>query len=129
VLTGAAHTIKRRRPILYVKNDRKDRSAALLGMDYRLYWHLPPLFSLNNFFDESKNLFGNTVSVKVLGLPKEAKQDIKLSEIQSASDERPGGVPAKTEAAEWGGRRGRSGGGRMTGACAHAALRPKRGRL
>ena len=101
VLTGAAQTIARHRPILYVENDRKDRSVALLGillgMDYRLYWHLPPLFSPNNFFGEAENLFANIVSVNVLGLPKEAKQDIKLPEILTAGDERPGGAPAKSE--------------------------------
>lgn len=104
VLTGAAQTIAHHRPILYVENDRKDRSAALLGtllgMDYRLYWHLPPLFNPNNFFAEAENLFGAIVSVNVLGLPGEAKQDIKLPEIESADAGRPGGGPVKAKAAK-----------------------------
>ncbi len=112
VLTGAARTIERHRPVLYVENDRKDRSEALLGtllgMNYRLYWHLPPLFSPNNFFGEAENLFGNIVSVNVLGLPKDAKQDIKLPEIQAATDNRPGGATAK-------GKGGAGDGGKQAG--------------
>jgi FkbM family methyltransferase len=44
-LRGAAATIERFRPIMYVENDREARSAELIGLlqsyRYRLYWHLP----------------------------------------------------------------------------------------
>lgn len=76
VLAGAAATIERLRPVLYVENDRRERSAALievlLGFDYRLYWHLPPLYLPDNFDRNPVNVFGDTVSVNLLGLPREA---------------------------------------------------------
>lgn len=76
VLDGARRTIERFRPVLYVENDRRERSAALidriLGFDYDLYWHLPPLFSPNNFNGVSQNVFGDTVSVNMLCFPRSA---------------------------------------------------------
>ena len=54
VLAGGEATIRRLRPWLYVENDRKNRSAALIGLinsfGYRLYWHLPPYYNPANFF-------------------------------------------------------------------------------
>lgn len=53
VLRGASGLIARHRPILYVENDRRDRSAALIGlirsMGYRVWWHTARLFHPGNF--------------------------------------------------------------------------------
>jgi hypothetical protein len=80
VLAGAAATIARHRPVLYVENDRRAKSAALitqiLSLGYELFWHLPPLFNPDNFFRHSTNVFGNIVSYNMLGVPREAKRDI-----------------------------------------------------
>jgi FkbM family methyltransferase len=74
-LRGAAETIRRFRPALYVENDRRDRQRALVtliaGMDYRLYWHYPPLFVRKNFNDYPDDVFGNVISRNMLCLPKE----------------------------------------------------------
>ena len=47
VILDARTFIKQHKPILYVENDRKEKSPSLirtlLDMDYRLYWHLPTL--------------------------------------------------------------------------------------
>jgi FkbM family methyltransferase len=76
VLAGAAATIARCRPVLYVENDRPESSPALIrrlmSMDYALYWHMPPLFSPDNFYGKSTNIFPHTVSANVIGLPREA---------------------------------------------------------
>lgn len=72
VIRGAEQTIRRHKPILYVENDRVDRSAELIGLigslGYRMYWHRPPLFNPDNYFQEEENLFPNIVSVNMLCL-------------------------------------------------------------
>jgi FkbM family methyltransferase len=49
VLAGASQTISRFKPILYVENDRAEKSVALIeqimGLGYKLYWHFPPLYN------------------------------------------------------------------------------------
>jgi FkbM family methyltransferase len=91
-LRGAAATIARLRPILYVENDRQPRSAELIGLlqsfGYRLYWHLPPLYSADNFRADSENIFGNTVSVNMLCLPVELPQSALtgLREVTGPAD-------------------------------------------
>jgi hypothetical protein len=74
VIEGAMSTIQKFRPRLYVENDRAGKSRALinrlLGLDYRLYWHLPSLFSSDNLFGEKENVLGNVVSVNMLCIPR-----------------------------------------------------------
>jgi FkbM family methyltransferase len=74
VLQGAAQTMRRFRPRLYVENDRVDKSPDLIehlfSLDYRLYWHLPPLFEPDNYFGNPENVFGNIVSVNMVCLPR-----------------------------------------------------------
>ena len=88
VLEGARETIERLRPVLYVENDRRERSEALLttlfSMDYRLYWHLPRLFSPDNFFANPDNVFDNLVSRNVLCLPRE--RDVTVVEMREITD-------------------------------------------
>jgi FkbM family methyltransferase len=91
VLAGATKTISRLRPVLYVENDREQNSAALierlLSWDYRLYWHLPPMFNEANFFGNRENAFGRIVSVNMLCLPRAIAQDIQgLREITTPDD-------------------------------------------
>jgi len=91
VIAGAEETIRRFRPVLYLENDREKRSAALirqlLALDYRLYWHLPPLFNPQNFFGASENVFGGIVSANVLGLHRlESRNVTGLREITDSED-------------------------------------------
>jgi FkbM family methyltransferase len=73
VLAGAVRTIARFQPKLYVENDKAALSPALieylLGLDYRLYWHTPLLFSAKNFDRESKNVFSGVASVNMICVP------------------------------------------------------------
>jgi FkbM family methyltransferase len=74
VLLGAARTIAKHRPILYVENDRADNSFALLevlaklGYEWRL--HEPPLFNAQNHAGNAENVFPNLVSRNLMCAPK-----------------------------------------------------------
>ena len=75
VLKGASETLKRCRPIIYVENDRKENSEALIehlqSMGYILFWHCPPLFNANNYFRCDTNIFDRIVSINMLCMPSE----------------------------------------------------------
>jgi FkbM family methyltransferase len=74
-LRGAAATIGRFRPLLYVENDRSQHQQEVIsliaGMGYRLYWHTPPLFRPGNFNGATEDIFGDIVSVNMLCAPQE----------------------------------------------------------
>jgi len=76
VIDGARETIGRLRPVLYVENDRKEKSAALiariLDLGYRLWWHVVPLYSPHNPRGNAENVFGNTSSLNMACLPRES---------------------------------------------------------
>jgi FkbM family methyltransferase len=92
-LQGATATIQRFRPILYVENDREPRSADLIvliqSFGYRLYWHLPPLYSADNFRSDPEDIFGGTISANMLCIPSEFPQSslTVLREITSSADQ------------------------------------------
>ncbi|MBP2312038.1 protein arginine N-methyltransferase [Azospirillum soli] len=73
VLEGAARTIARCRPALYVENDREEHSADLIamiqGFGYRLWWHIVPLYDPTNIAGNAFNAFPGVVSVNLLALP------------------------------------------------------------
>lgn len=73
VLKGAEATIRRHKPVLYVENDREDKSAALIGfildLGYDLYWHMTPYYSPKNFFANPHNEFPGIASINMIGLP------------------------------------------------------------
>jgi hypothetical protein len=75
VLAGAKALIARCRPVLYLENDRRKKSAALIGLldalGYACWWHMPPLFNPENFAGSQENIFPGIVSVNLLCLPKE----------------------------------------------------------
>jgi len=79
VLEGAANTIHSHRPVMYVENDRREKSPdliqLLLAMDYALWWHITPLYNPNNFAGNKNNVFGGTVSINMLCAPKEKAGD------------------------------------------------------
>lgn len=88
VLEGAAYTIHQFMPILYLENDRKDKSPALLAFlfkaGYRVYWHLPLLFNPNNYDGNTTDLFPDTVSINILAIPGFCAWDLKgFKEIHS----------------------------------------------
>lgn len=91
VLQGAVETLTRSRPVLYVENDRIEKSQALIewlwSRNYQLFWHIPPLFNPDNFLKKEANVYGNVASLNMLGLPRELKiPTIGMQEITSATD-------------------------------------------
>lgn len=72
VIAGADGLIRRFRPLLYLENDRIDRSESLMRdldhLGYDLYWHLPPLFNPENFYGVSENIHPGIVSVNMIGI-------------------------------------------------------------
>jgi FkbM family methyltransferase len=76
VLRGGEQLLKRFKPVLYVENDRLEKSEALTRLissfDYRMYWHLPPLFNPDNFFANDKNSYPSVVSVNMLCLHRDS---------------------------------------------------------
>jgi FkbM family methyltransferase len=80
-LRGGANTIRTLRPFLYVENDRQDRAAELiellLSWQYQLYWHTPRLFAPQNFAEDTENIFGDIVSINMLGIPEELNISVK----------------------------------------------------
>ena len=77
VLEGAEQLIETHRPVMYLENDRVERSEELLRiverLRYRAYWHYPRIFNPENYFGDPENSFGGTGSVNILCVPSESK--------------------------------------------------------
>jgi FkbM family methyltransferase len=80
VLLGAKEILARDRPVLYVENDRPEKSEALVAQliadGYRMWWHLPPLFNPDNFRRNADNVFSAIMSFNMLCLPREAATEL-----------------------------------------------------
>jgi FkbM family methyltransferase len=90
VIDGARELIAKSRPRFYLENDRVAKSPdlirQLLDLRYRLWWHMPPLFSADNYFQVKDNIFGRFITSKnMIGIPAEDKTvEIRgLTEIMS----------------------------------------------
>jgi FkbM family methyltransferase len=88
VLQGAVDTLARSRPILYVADEKMEKSQVLvdwlLSKNYRLWWHIPLLFNDENFFGKSDNMFGAAGSINILAIPKEL--DIPVDQLEEITD-------------------------------------------
>jgi FkbM family methyltransferase len=75
VIKGALSTIERFRPLLFVENDRAERSEELLSMlfelDYEMYWHLARIFNPDNHAGDPEDIFPSIVAINVFCFPKE----------------------------------------------------------
>jgi FkbM family methyltransferase len=74
VLEGAASTIERYRPILYVENNRREGNPELFHTlrrwGYEAFWHLVPYFRNDNAFGQHMNVFsGFAPEANLLCLP------------------------------------------------------------
>ena len=93
VLQGAASTVQRCRPLLYVENDRPDRSRELIewiwAAGYNLWWHKPWLFNPDNYFEVTENLYSGVASFNMLGVPREVNTNILGMEMVVDSSSHP----------------------------------------
>lgn len=92
VLKGALTTIDNYRPLMYVENDRKERSKDLLSLidtlDYDAYWHFAQFFNQDNFARDPRNHFPEGLcSVNVLCIPSERKVVVEGLRPVSGVDE------------------------------------------
>ena len=91
VIRGAVETIRRLRPVLYLENDREAKSAELIALvqslGYRLWWHLPPLYSPRNMRDNRIDVFPGVVSVNMLCMHADRAGRVALREITSPTDQ------------------------------------------
>jgi FkbM family methyltransferase len=96
VLRGGAKMIQKYRPMLYVANYRKEKSAALIGhlmgLGYRLYWSIVPLYNPQNFYGNATNIFDNTVTVGMIGVPPGNAMPVDGKQITSPSEVWHGGA-------------------------------------
>ncbi|HVX57435.1 MAG TPA: FkbM family methyltransferase, partial [Candidatus Saccharimonadales bacterium] len=96
VLKGAKQTIAKHRPVLYVENDRSEKSAELLqlifDMNYFVFEHTPLLYAESNFKEREVDE-QNIVSVNLLCIPKEKISQFNatdgLRQIKEDKPERP----------------------------------------
>jgi FkbM family methyltransferase len=91
LLRGAARTIARYRPFIYVENHLEDRSAALIetlfGFDYQLWWHVVPFFNPHNFAGDPEDIFPGTVSVNMVCFPAEVRSSVSgMRRVESPGD-------------------------------------------
>ena len=61
VLEGGVENINKFKPVLYVENDRADKSEALIAfiksLGYQIYSHTASLYNPNNFYENKDNVF------------------------------------------------------------------------
>jgi FkbM family methyltransferase len=74
VLRGAVSTIARCRPIMYIEDDRREKSASLrayiTSLGYTIEEHFPPLYSPDNYFKLERNIWDrNYVSHNLICTP------------------------------------------------------------
>jgi FkbM family methyltransferase len=86
VLNGAEQTIKRCKPIIYIENEidakREAMVAWLVDHGYRLWWHRPYMYNIDNWRGEKRNIFGSLVSIMSLCVPDEEGYEVtKLEEV------------------------------------------------
>lgn len=88
VLRGGTQFFARFRPILYVENDRVERSSGLIRylweMGYRLFWHLPSFFNPNNFRANAENAFPHLIASNMVCFPREI--EIAVPNAQEITD-------------------------------------------
>ena len=76
VIVGAYELLQRKRPVLYVENDREEHSAGLIKdlrhtFKYDLFWHKPPLYEPGNWKGSTADLWPGIGSFNMLCIPKE----------------------------------------------------------
>lgn len=81
VIAGAGGVLERFRPVIFVENDRQEHSHQLISAieqhDYRLWWHFSPLFRPDNFNGNPENVMGRIISINMLALPREHRQEVR----------------------------------------------------
>jgi FkbM family methyltransferase len=97
VLKGAAETIKKCRPLLFLENDRTgEKFGGLMedvrALDYEAYWAITPLAYGGNYFENPEDPWPGQCSFNLICVPNERPQEMfKQLPVAKAEDE-PGRV-------------------------------------
>ena len=90
VLRGAAETIKRCKPVIYIENEidakREAMVAWLVDHGYRCFWHRPYMFNADNWRGDKRNIFGALISIMNVCVPDE--EGYEVHSLEEVSDYR-----------------------------------------
>jgi len=89
VIQGGLNLIKRTNPFIYFENDRLEKSQELIellwSLEYKVFWHIVPMYNKNNFFKNDNNIFDNISSFNMLGIKKDNEININIPEVNDSS--------------------------------------------
>ena len=92
VLQGGAELIKAHRPLLYLEVSpatAEEVFSHVRGLDYEMWWHLPPMYNPKNHAGNAENLFGNITSKNILCAPVERKFSVTgLRKVEGPMEKR-----------------------------------------
>ena len=90
ILEGAAETIKRCRPIMYINNEHLEKSSHLIQLlfelGYRLWWHTPPRVKAGGGWSDSEAGSYGGCSINMLAIHGDMRPVSGLQAITSARD-------------------------------------------
>lgn len=93
LLEGGEALISKCKPILYVENDRGDKSKPLIQWltdhGYRMWWHATPLYQPDNWRKHHQNVFPNVISVNMLCVPEDKSSPVDGLKLKRAEFFRP----------------------------------------
>jgi FkbM family methyltransferase len=81
VIAGGLQLLQKFKPLLYVENDRLDKSEALMklisSLGYRMFWDMPLLFNKDNYYGEKEDLYPNIASINMICIHRDAKINVE----------------------------------------------------
>lgn len=91
ILDKGRDLLLRLRPFLYVRNDQsparsRDMIGLLFHLGYALWWHPVSLYNSDNFYQEPENIFGQLITINMLGVPRETTLNINLPQVTGETD-------------------------------------------
>jgi FkbM family methyltransferase len=93
VIRGATKLITKHFPLIYVENDRIDKSKSLVALlqrlGYRLWWHIPKLYNPNNYFGIRENIYEKVGSFNMFCCREDHPAAKGLVEIKSPDQPHP----------------------------------------
>lgn len=88
VLKGGKKLIQKFKPVMYIENDRIEKSKELIetlwDYGYDLIWHYPKFYNPKNFYEVKNNVFGDLTSFNMVCIHKNS--DIKYDKTKVITD-------------------------------------------
>ncbi|WP_266168947.1 FkbM family methyltransferase [Dyella subtropica] len=81
LLAGAAETIRKHRPMLYIRlagiQQAETEVQAIKDLGYRCWSHVPYLYNTDNYAEQASNIFPGCVSQNVIASPVESRFELE----------------------------------------------------